>query len=130
MPLTKAMLRYVIEFLLAMAFYVVVLTISLDLLRARAVPHGWMRTAVAVAPVVPTALVLLTIVRVILRFDELQRRIQIEAAALAALSTALLGMTYTFLENVGMPRPSGSWAFCSILFFWGLFVWILNWRYR
>src|SRR5579862_8069612 len=100
MPLAKALRHYVAEFLLAMACYVVVLTISLDLLKAGAVPRGWMQDAVAIAPALPVAWVLLTIVRVISRFDELQRRIQIEAAALAAASTALLGMTFTFLENI------------------------------
>jgi hypothetical protein len=111
-----------------MICYGIVLIISLKLIPS--VTRGWLQVLVAIAPVVPVIFVLASIVRLLSRIDEMQRRIHLEAMALAAGITALLALTCGFLENAGMPRLSGFWTFASISLLWAVFAIILQRRYR
>ena len=128
MPVAVAHRRYVIQLGLAMICYGIVLIISLKLIPS--VTRGWLQVLVAIAPVVPVIFVLASIVRLLSRIDEMQRRIHLEAMALAAGITALLALTCGFLENAGMPRLSGFWTFASISLLWAVFAIILQRRYR
>ena len=128
MPVAVAHRRYVIQLALAMICYGIVLIISLKLIPS--VTRGWLQVLVAIAPVVPVIFVLASIVRLLSRIDEMQRRIHLEAMALAAGITALLALTCGFLENAGMPRLSGFWTFASISLLWAVFAIILQRRYR
>ena len=128
MPVAVAHRRYVIQLGLAMICYGIVLIISLKLIPS--VTRGWLQVLVAIAPVVPVIFVLASIVRLLSRIDEMQRRIHLEAMALAAGITALLALTCGFLENAGMPRLSGFWTFASINLLWAIFAIILQRRYR
>jgi hypothetical protein len=128
MPVAVAHRRYVIQLALAMICYGIVLIISLKLIPS--VTRGWLQVLVAIAPVVPVIFVLASIVRLLSRIDEMQRRIHLEAMALAAGITALLALTCGFLENAGMPRLSGFWTFASIGVLWAVFAMILQRRYR
>ena len=128
MPVAVAHRRYVIQLALAMICYGIVLIISLKLIPS--VTRGWLQVLVAIAPVVPVIFVLASIVRLLSRIDEMQRRIHLEAMALAAGITALLALTFGFLENAGMPRLSGFWTFASISLLWAVFAIILQRRYR
>jgi hypothetical protein len=92
--------------------------------------RGWLQVLVAVVPVIPVIFVLMVIVRLFSRIDEMQRRIHLEAVALAAGITSLLALTCGFLENAGMPRLSGFWTFASIGVLWAVFAMILQRRYR
>lgn len=71
---------YVREFLTAMAAYVIVLLISINLIIASP-PSAWWRIPLALAPMVPILFALLAFLRFFRRMDELQRRIQLEALA-------------------------------------------------
>ncbi|WP_153772001.1 hypothetical protein [Labrenzia sp. CE80] len=97
--------RMFIELAATFLVYAVVLAISLTLVQTQA--HGsttWYLTSLAPVPtLIPIAIVL---VRNVLRIDELQRRIQLEALAVAFAGTGLLSMSYGFLENVGFPQLS------------------------
>ena len=128
MPVTIAYRRYAIQLALAIICYAIVLIISLKLIPS--VTRGWLQVLVAIAPVVPVIFVLVSIVRLLSRIDEMQRRIHLEAVALAAGITALLALTCGFLENAGMPRLSGFWTFASISLLWAVFAIILQRRYR
>jgi hypothetical protein len=128
MPVTIAYRRYAIQLALAIICYAIVLIISLKLIPS--VTRGWLQVLVAIAPVVPVIFVLASIVRLLSRIDEMQRRIHLEAVALAAGITALLALTCGFLENAGLPRLSGFWTFTSIGVLWAIFALILPRHYR
>jgi hypothetical protein len=56
--------------------------------------------------------------------DELQRKLQFEALALAFAGTALLTFGYGFLEGVGLPRLSMFvvWPLMAALWVVGVFI--------
>jgi hypothetical protein len=62
--------------------------------------------------------------------DELQRRIQLEALALASDGTALLTFSYGFLENVGFPHLSLFWVLPLMCALWGLGAGVAGRKYR
>lgn len=85
---------------------------------------GW-RVAAALLPVVPFALFLLALSRGIRKLDELERRIQLEALALAFPLAMLLLMALGLLElAVPLSRDDWSyrhvWAMLPILYYGGL----------
>jgi hypothetical protein len=115
-PTTIANRRYALEFTLSMLAYAVVLIISI-----KAINHGLppaLKLLFALLPVVPVAFVFAAIVRYMGSIDELQRRIHIESLALAAGITALLAITYGFLETVGLPRLSAWYMYAAVMIAW------------
>lgn len=127
--MTKAATRaYVIEFGASMIAYAVVLIVSITLVENN--PHAVWRVPVAVAPVVPAFFALLAFVRALGRMDELQRRIHLDAIALAFGATAILTFTYGFLENVGFPAISWIWIVPDMAILYGLGAAYSSWRYR
>ncbi|CAH2794805.1 MAG: hypothetical protein CBARDMAM_3368 [uncultured Caballeronia sp.] len=121
--------RYYVEFCAAMAAYVVVLMASLWVLIRYDVPDQW-RWAIAILPMVPMIFIAIAVLRQLRRVDELQRRIQFEALAIAFGSTALTTFGYGFLENVGFPKlPTFAiWPIMGALWIIGLRV--VRIRYR
>ena len=111
-----------------MVCYTVVLVGSLVLVRT--MQPGWLRVLVAVAPVLPIAVMFFVIFRFYAQMDELWRRIWLEAVALAAGVTTLIVMACGFLENVGLPRVSGFWTYVSLMCLSPIFATILARRYR
>ncbi len=111
---------YLREFGAAMVSYCVVLVLSVTWLNA-APPTSW-RVLIALAPVVPGLLIVLTVVRQLGRLDELQRRIQLEAMGFAFGGTAVLTFSYGFLENAGFPTLSWHfvWPVMAVLWLVGL----------
>ena len=75
--------RYILEFLPAMAAYVVVLMLSVWALHHVEAPA--LRVLLALAPAVPVVMAGRAVLRFVRDSDELQRRIMLEAGALAAL---------------------------------------------
>ena len=73
--------RYLREFLPAMALYVVALLLSVWLLKRS--DHVALRALVALLPVPPAAAAVRAMMRYIRDADELQRRIEVEALAIA-----------------------------------------------
>jgi hypothetical protein len=126
--LTKASRSYVLEVGGAMLAYGIVLVVSLTLLNAH--PHAGWRVPVALAPLAPTVYAIWAYVRFLGRMDELQRRIQLDALALACGGTGLLTFSYGFLENVGLPPISLIWVFPLLMALWGLGGAVASWKYR
>jgi hypothetical protein len=84
--------RYQREFFVAMVSYVATLFISVSLLKAYGANLGLLpRSLLALTPMLPIGLVARTLVRAIRDSDELERRIDLEAAAIAGL---LVGLVY------------------------------------
>jgi hypothetical protein len=111
-----------------MLAYCIVLPVSIVIIQAN--PHAAWRVPVALAPVIPAAVALWAYVRFLNRMDELQRRIQLEALALASGGTALLTFSYGFLENVGFPQLSLIWVLPLMVALWGLGTSVAGRKYR
>ncbi len=85
----------------------------------------WLRIAVVLFPILPFGLLLLTIIRGIRQMDELERRIQLEALAVAFPLTLLLLMILGLLELAVKLKPEDwsyrhLWPFMFIFYLVGL----------
>ena len=85
----------------------------------------WLRVCVVLVPVVPFVFLLLWIVRGIRQLDELERRIQLEALAVAFPLTFLLMMTLGLLELAVKLKPEDwsyrhLWPFMFVFYLAGL----------
>ncbi len=120
--------RYAIELGAGLAAYAAMLVASLICLRAGMPPQP-LATIVAVSPMVPALGVCWAILRQLRRIDEFQRRLQLEALALAFAGTAFITFSYGFLENAGYPKISmfAVWPLMGALWIAGLAF--CRWRY-
>jgi len=100
-PLTT----YLRDFALGLLAYGATLFASNLLLRRDGLEQPW-QIAVALLPMLPACGICAVVVRQVRRMDELQRRVQVEALALAFAGTALITFSYGFLEGVGFPKLS------------------------
>lgn len=114
------MTRYTIELTLSLAAYVALLILSNQFLSYPALPN-WAEIAVVLLPMVAALLIIWTILRRLQQIDELQRRIQFEALAIAFCGTALVTFSYGFLEALNYPK-------LSMFFVWPLMatLWVLG----
>lgn len=126
-PTTQAQRRYVIEFTLAVAAYLVVLFATR--LAFRNLTGPW-EPVVALLPVVPVIAVFVAVLRWLRATDELNRRIIVDSLAIAGGITALLAATYGFAESDFLPRPSAWWTWCVFMFTWAICATILRRRYQ
>ena len=126
--MNSAARTYMIQFLSAMAAYVVLLFVSIALLENN--PTAPWRGLVAALPAIPTILGLLAFIRFLGRMDKLQRRIHFDAIAFAAGATAILTFTWGLLENAGFPHLSLIWVLPLMAVLWGIGGGISAARYR
>jgi hypothetical protein len=110
--------RYTLEFLTAFVLYLVVLVVSIKLLGTYG-NTSW-RYPLAVAPVLPAALVLFTFVRFFRRVDELEQRMYLEGFAFAFGASGLATFAYGFLEGVGFPHLDWTFVMPVMIAFWGV----------
>lgn len=116
-PTTLAKRRYVLELVLCMLAYAVILILAIWMLRH--IPlAGPLRYVVALAPVVPVVFLWLAILRYWGATDELERRVILESLGVAGAITALLAVTYGFLEGVGFPFLSAWWTWAVFMGAW------------
>ena len=85
----------------------------------------WLRVVVVLVPVVPFVFLLLWIIRGIRQLDELERRIQLEALAVAFPLTFLLLLTLGLLELAIKLKPEDwsyrhLWPFMFVFYLAGL----------
>jgi hypothetical protein len=121
--------RYNYELAAGMALYCGLLWVSLSLLRHTHI-DGAAKIAAALLPAIGLLVVGAAIVRFVLRTDELQRQIMIEAAAIAGLATVGICVTLGFLENAGVPHLNMMWVFSFTVFIWGMSLPFLRRAYR
>ena len=62
--------------------------------------------------------------------DELQRRIQLEGLAFGFTATAVLTLSYGFLQNAGLPQVNWVWVWPVMGACWSLGLAIARRRYR
>lgn len=116
-PTTLAARRDVLEVLISMALYVGVLFASIYGLNA-GISGAW-RMVVALLPILPIAAVFAACVRFLRNTDEMERQITFESLALSAGVTAMLAVTYGFLQNgAHLPCPDPWWTYGVIMAGW------------
>ncbi|EXD35565.1 MULTISPECIES: hypothetical protein [Acinetobacter] len=120
--------RAVLELVLAITFYVVILIISLKALTH--IENQSLKVLVSLLPVLPVILVIWVIIRQFIRFDELQRKIQLQALAISFLGTAFLTFSYGFLENIGFPKLTMFIVWPMMGTFWSISTIIGSWYYN
>jgi hypothetical protein len=125
---TAAAKKYRWEILGAMAIYVVFLLVSVHWLKHN--PAAPWKYAIAVLPIFPLLLVPMSVIRCLRELDELQRKIQLEALAFAFTATAIVTLTYGFLENAGLPNQSWVWVWPIMGVFWSIGQAVARQRYK
>lgn len=120
--------RAVLELVLAITFYVVILIISLKALTH--IENQSLKVLVSLLPVLPVILVIWVIIHQFIRFDELQRKIQLQALAISFLGTAFLTFSYGFLENIGFPKLTMFIVWPMMGTFWSMSTIIGSWYYN
>ena len=128
-PTVAATRRYNVGLALAMAAYLVVLFATIWTIRHYD-PQGFLRFVLALAPLVPIALIVPIGVRYFRETDEFERRMTTESLAIAAGVTALLSATYAFLENAGLPPLSAWWTWTVLMLSWAVARMTVCRRYR
>ena len=89
------------------------------------------RIVVALIQGAASAVLIVAMARPMRHYDELQRRIQLEALALAFAGTAILGTAYGFLINAGLPEIDwGAWIWPAMAGLWAVGLVIAGRRYR
>lgn len=118
-PTEQAKRRYLTGLTIAMVAYLVVLFGSLTVVQ-RFEPAGLVRWLLLLAPLVPVAFLVPLVIRFMRETDEFERRIVTESLAIAAGVTAILAVTYGFLENAGLPHLSAWWTWGVLMFSWAI----------
>jgi hypothetical protein len=116
-PTDVAKRQYKIRFWVAMVAYLIVIWPITDAVGRTA---GSWQIALALTPLIPVAAIFVFAVQMIRGIDELERQIHIEALAIAAGVTALLSVTYGFLEVAHLPRPSAWFTYAIVMASWGI----------
>lgn len=115
----QAMQRYMKEFLIAMAMYVLILIASVTLLNSVELARVW-QIVVSVAPALPVVFVIIAILRLLRDSDELQQRVHLLATTFSAVLTGFITFSYGFLENIGFPKLPTFAIFPMLFLLWGL----------
>jgi len=113
--------RYQREFVAGMAAYVAVLFAGTWLLRYPLADASlWVRAGISLLPAVPIAFVARSLVRLIRDSDELQRRIDLEAIAIASLFITMGYFTLGLLAASDVIEVAGDVAMIWVLPLWCL----------
>lgn len=114
--------RFLVEFIVILLVYICSVVVSSSFVRS--MPDGAAKIALALLPVIPMIAMAVSIIRRLNSMDELGRKIQLEALAVAFVCTALTTFSYGFLETAGLPRLSafmvwpimgGVWCVATII---------------
>ncbi len=127
--------RYLFEFLIAMAAYVATVLASIWWLRHHGGELGLLaKSALALLPMLPIAGVARAIVRVIRDSDELEQRIDLEAAAIAGLVVGLGYLSLGLLASAEVVHLEASavavWVFPALCGTFGIAKCLSAWRFR
>ena len=114
--------RFPMEFAVILLVYVLCVVVSSVYMSSR--PDGVAKIVLALLPVIPMIAMAVSIIRRLNAMDEMGRKIQLEALAVAFVCTALTTFSYGFLETAGFPRMSafmvwpimgGVWCVATII---------------
>lgn len=120
--------RTQIEFALAILAYLMVLVGVVVVVQAN--PEASWRIDVIALPALPGGVALWLFVRAINRLNEMQKRIQVQAAGFALGATALVTFGYGFLEGSGLPHLNWIALLPIEALMWGIGTLIFTLRHR
>ncbi len=106
-PTTVACRRYIRQMAGMTIAYLIVLFGSVTALKH--IQTGPLHYFIALLPLIPVALLIPIVIGYLRNTDEFERRMQSDSMAIAGGLTAMLSVTYGFLEVAGWPHPS-AWA--------------------
>lgn len=111
--------RYLRDCFVAALVYVLVIWGCVWLLKhPLATAPGWQRALVSLVPMVPIVFAIRLVVRMVLAGDELQRRIDLEALAVASLALSMGSLTLSLLMVAQVISMSGraamTWIFPAL----------------
>lgn len=117
------------EFWAGILLYLLFGTTAAMMLRNLEIQNTW-RIAIGLAPTLPMLLIVRGYLRMVRQQDELYRRVQLEAIAIAAGLTIVFAFTAWFLEAFGLIMPvSIQWAGVVLFFSYGIAAGLLMVRY-
>ena len=125
----KVTKRYLREFWLALAAYLVAIVFSVNLIDQTPV-GSLLRILWVVVPIIPIGFVLVIFLRYLNDVDELQQRIQLQAIAFSAGAISMLTFAYGVLESVGLPQLPLIYVFPITMTLWGLSLAFLTRKYK
>jgi O-antigen/teichoic acid export membrane protein len=128
-PTLEAARRYRIALFIALAAYAIVLFATIALIK-RFEPPVPVRVLALLAPLVPVGFMASVFLRYLRQTDEFERRVVTDSLAVAAGITAMLSITYGFLEVAGLPHPSAWWTWMVLMGSWGVARCFVAGRYR
>lgn len=114
-PTDVAKRQYKVRFIVSIAAY---MAIIFPLVSAADRATGAWKILLALTPLIPLVVVFVSAIQMIRGIDELERQIHIEALAIAAGITALLSVTYGFLEVAHFPHPSAWFTYAVVMVAW------------
>lgn len=88
------------------------------------------QVALALAPLLPSLMFVLALVRMIKRMDELQRLICLESVFIAFIGTLALTFVFGALEQAGAYRPPWASVGEATLALWAIAYVYSSWKYR
>lgn len=125
----QVMSRYGRELAFASIAYAALLVASIITLQRFELSKA-MQVIVTLLPAIPTAFVIIAIMRMLISSDELQQRIQLYATSFSAALTGFITFSYGFLENVGFPKFSIFLVFPMLIAFWGISLGYFSRKYQ
>lgn len=125
----QVMSRYGRELAFASIAYAALLVASIITLQRFELSKA-MQVIVTLLPAIPTAFVIIAIMRMLISSDELQQRIQLYATSFSAALTGFITFSYGFLENVGFPKFSTFLVFPMLIAFWGISLGYFSRKYQ
>lgn len=126
-PTTLAHRQYQIRFWIAMAVYVATIWPITD---AVSRTGGAWKIVLALTPLVPIAAIFVFAVQMIQGIDELERQIHTESLAIAAGVTAMISVTYGFLEVAKLPHPSAWFTYAVVMASWAIATPFVSRKYK
>jgi hypothetical protein len=97
-----------------------VLYVAVTALKRGHVGDPSLRYAVALLPLIPVATLVPIFIGYYRNTDEFERRMQAESLAIAGGVTAMLSVTYGFLEMAGLPHLSAWWTWAVLMVSWAI----------
>lgn len=125
-PISQAPRRYFIELNAALLLY-----IAAVVGRVYAVHHvgdPTLKTLILVSPILPAMLAALAVVRFYRRMDEYHRLQLLESLAISAGVTAVVSVSWGFLEDVGFPHLQIFYAWMMMALTWAVTALYFGWR--
>jgi len=125
----QIMSRYGKELAFASITYAALLVTSIVTLQRFDLSKA-LQVIVTLLPAIPTAFVIIAIIRMLISSDELQQHIQLYAVSFSAALTGFITFSYGFLENVGFPKFSTFLIFPMLVAFWGISLGYFSRKYQ